>query len=659
MPGRGAGQSQATSTIVLKPAAGDLHLKVRHRKEIVVEGAYTSGESVPTKDVPRRHRMFPRGAGWSSRPGTLELGDEWDGFAESENACTRFGYVCPSGEQTETTPTAAWGAPQKILTFNGDLFFIFLNHIAYKASGTGVLTSLYSNSGDSFTDAEVWNGSLRVAELCTHTTTGIHFFVTLTPGGAPYTIINPTPASPAGTAATAATPQCRLLQTAFWEYQGVSDFRLVGQVSDTQFRFMITPDGDPYDDANWGTTTRVGESTYAIRRMVSSHDTVWFVKRDGVYAVTDKNASAGGENLTPYWSDQLDDSDIRINVYYWGQYVVASHAFGIDMIDVNSWQVQDRPHQISIGYGRPNNTALNGFYTAFGTDQGWLVAAMRSVSGQSYVMYGTARRRESPTAGVTEVDWFPEVGPFTSGRDITCVAVHTVAATGRPYLWIGLQDQSGNPYIVSVEGFIGNSPLADSSHRYNTTASITGTDEHWAARGATKGALRGTLNVRNCGSGRTVAFHAVAGAGTAFGAANATVSTNVETSTFNLTSVRGSVIRWKAVLTSTATVPVVIDEVELKANLGFPLRRRGTWLVELSDETDGDLPNFEQPATNEAALVALCQSVEDFTVLDDEGNTKTVVLDNVLPWRREDTPMTDLGQQQKVRLVSVSYQEIA
>ena len=604
--------------------------------------------------------MWSRGAGWSSRPGSLESGEEWDGYAISENACTRFGYVCPSGEQTATTPTSSWGAPQKIIAFNGDLFFIFLNMIAYKAGGTGTLTDLYARvDTDQFTDAEVWQGSLRVAMLCNHSTTAIHFFVTLTPGGAPYTIINPTPASPAGTGATTSTPQCRLLQTVFWEYQGVAGFRLAGQTSDHQYKYMITPTGDPYDANNWGPAGTVGESSYDIRRMVSSHDTLWFAKRDGIYAVSDTNAAAGGMNITPYWADQLDDSDVRINVHYWNQYLIASHAFDIDMIDVNSWTVKDRPRQIGIGKGRPNNTGLNGFYTAFGTDQGWLVAAMRGQASLSYILYGTFRQRESPSAGITDVDWFAEVGPFTAGLDVNCVHVFTVPATGRPYLWIGLQDQSGNPYLISVEGFIGSSPLADANHRYNTTAAITFTDEHWAARSATKGALRGELNVRNCGSGRTVAFHAVAGSGTSFGAANYTVSTNVETATFNLTSVRGSVIRSRAVLTSSATTPVVIDEVGLKANLGFPLRNTGTWLVELSDATEGDLPTSEQPATVEAALVDLCESVEAVTCIDDEGNSKTVVLLNVLPWRKEDSLMTDLGNAQKVRLVEVRWQEIS
>ena len=98
--------------------------------------------------------MWSRGAGWSSRPGSLESGEEWDGYAISENACTRFGYVCPSGEQTATTPTSSWGAPQKIIAFNGDLFFIFLNMIAYKAGGTGTLTDLYARvDTDQFTDA--------------------------------------------------------------------------------------------------------------------------------------------------------------------------------------------------------------------------------------------------------------------------------------------------------------------------------------------------------------------------------------------------------------------------------------------------------------------------------------------------------------------------
>lgn len=662
----GPGTTGTPQHITLRPAAGDIRLALwrdgdatRRQQNVALSGEYTSGENVPTRDVARRVSMFSRGAGWSNRPPGLDDAAQWDGYAESENACLRFGYICPSGEQTAVSVTSSWGAPRKLISFNGDLWCIFENRVAYVDGGTGSLTDYYNNSGDSFTDAEVWNGSLRVALLCTHSSTGIHFFVTVTPSGGGYAAaLNPTPASAGGTGATTATPQCRLLQTVFWEYEGVRAMRLVAQVSDYTFKYMIVPSGDPYDPANWGSAVQVGDTTYQIRRLVSSHDTIWAAKNDGVYAITDANASAGGENLTPYWSEQLAISDAQINVHYYGQYVVASTPLGIDLIDVNSWQVKDRPLPVHISHGRPNNTGLVGRYTSFCTDSGWLVAGLYGAGTQSRVLYGVPRRRESPAAGVTEMDWFSEHGPFTSGREINCMVVNT-ASTGRPYLWLGMADQSGNPYLVQIELFLGTSPLADSAHRYVTSSSVTLTDEHWGARAATKGALRGELAVRNCGSGRSVAVYAVAGAGASFpGSASATVSTNVETSTFNLTSIRGSTIRAKLVLTSTATVPVVVDEWGLKANLGFPLRSTGTWLVVAGDETDGDLPSFETPRSVEAALVDLCESVEAVTCIDDEGNSQTVVLDNVLPWRKVDRSSTDLGFRQKDRVLEVRYQVI-
>lgn len=655
MPRAGVGESPATSTLVLRPASGDLHLTIRHRKEVVVEGRYDSGEAVPTRDVARRHRMWSRGAGWSSRPGGFEQGEEWDGLAESENACYRFGYICPAGEQTDVSVTSTWGAPKKLIAFNNDLWCIFENRIAYLDGGTGPLIDYYSNAGDLFTDAEVWNGSLRIAMLCTHSGSGRHFFVTATPSGGGYAAAsNPTAATYPG------MYNMRLLQTAFWSYQGVKMTRLVGKVSDYEISWMITPTGDPYDPVNWGPVVQIGDRTHQIREMVSSHDTVWVGKRDGVYAISDENAAAGGENLTPYWSDQLADDDARIRLHYWRQWVVAAHAMGIDLIDVNSWQVKDAPRPIHISHGRPNNTRLIGYTTAFCTDGGWLVAAMCGIGASAHVLYGTPRQRESPAAGVTEMDWFAELGPFPAGRDLNQMTVFTEPGSGRPYLWLAFADGSGQPYLTKVDLFIGSSPLADSSHRYATTASVTFTDEHWAARSAQKGALRGELSVRNCGSGRKVDLYAAAGSGAAFpGSPTASVTTNVETSTFALTGVRGNVIRSKAVLTSTATTPVVIDEWGMKANLGFPLRRRGVWLVELSDATEGDLPSFQTPAAVEAALKALCESVEAFEVLDDEGTTMTVVLDNVLPWRKEDVPTNDLGVRQRTRLLEVGWQQVA
>lgn len=657
MPAKGVGEAPISTTIVLRPASGDLYLKIRRQKQVVVDGTYDSGENVPTRDVARRHRMFPKGAGWSSRPGALEQGIEWDAFAESVNACSRFGYVCPSGEQTAVSVTAGWGVCNKIIAFNGDLFFIFLNRIVYLVNGTGAFVDLYNNAGDTFNDAEIWDSSLRVALACTHAGANIHCFVTISVG-APYTVINPTPALPAGTGITVATPQCFILATVFWEYQGISAFRLVAKNNTPhQIQWMITPTGDPYDALNWGPVVAIGPSTMRVDALVASHDTVWAIKRDGVYAIRDATALAGGENLTPYWQNEVPATG-GIGGFYWQDQMIVYRTGVLEAINVNSWQVQDKPMPISIEFGRPNATALNAYYyTALSSDNQWLVAAMQNIAAEGYILYGVPRRRESATAGVTEYDWFPEIGPITGGL-IHTLFVFTPTA-GRPTLWFSYEQGSSDDKLIRVDLFKGGSPLADSGHRYNTTASFTLTDEHFAARSATKGALRAELAVRNCGSTRKVDVYAVAGAGAAFpGSPNASITTNVEASTLNLTSVRGNVIRTKVALTSTATVPVVIDEIGLKANLGFPLRRRGTWMVELSNETEGDLPNFATPSETEAALKALCESVESFTVTDDEGNPMTVCLDNVLPWQREDGPMTDLAVRQKVRLLSVGWQEV-
>ncbi len=190
----GPGTTGTPQHITLRPAAGDVRLTLysggdaaRRQQDVAISGSYTSGENVPTQDVARRVRMFSRGAGFSNRPPGQDASEEWDGYAESENACLRFGYICPSGEQAAVSVTSGWGAPKKLISFNGDLWCIFLNRIAYIDGGTGSLTDYYSNSGDTFTDAEVWNGSLRVAMNCTHSTPNYHSFVTVAPsGGAVY-----------------------------------------------------------------------------------------------------------------------------------------------------------------------------------------------------------------------------------------------------------------------------------------------------------------------------------------------------------------------------------------------------------------------------------------------------------------------------------------
>lgn len=669
------GESDSFQAITLSPAAGDITLPlyrggdaIRPMRDVNLQYAYKADNQLPTMDVVRRHRMFPRGGGWSQRPGDEEAGEVWDGAAEGQDACFRFGYVCPSGQQFTINVDPTWGGIQKLIGFNGDLWVICLKRIGFIPLGTGGITDYYHNSvggDDQFTDVTIWNGSLRVAMQCPHAPPGQHFFVTITPTtpGVPSVYnaaVNPTQAAPGATAASATTPQLRLLAKAFWEYAGTSAYRLMAQVSDTQFRYMVTPDADPYDGSAWGPVVRVGESTYQIRRMVSSHDTVWFVKRDGCYAVNDKNAAAGGENLTPYWGDVLDDNDNRINITYWRQWVVASHAFGIDLLDVNSWQVKDQPTQTAIGFGRSNNTNLNGPYTSFCTDNGWLVGSMRTLSTQAVVMYGTYRQRESPTAGVTLIDWFPEIGPLTAGRDITSMTIFTVAATGRPYLYLGMQDGAGLPYLVVVEGFIGTSPLADANHTYQSTWSLTFTDEHHGTREAIKGGVRAGLAVRNCGSGRHADLYLQVGAGVAFGGApSMSITTNVETQTDDIINFRGSTIRSKVVAVGTVSVPVVVDEMWLRANLAFKTRRRGTWRVEISRLAENsDLPTHADPAETEAALRALVESAEDFLAVDVEDQQIRVILENVLDVNLLETNADDLPAGRRPRVIDVAYQVI-
>jgi hypothetical protein len=661
----GPGRPHTYQELILASASGTLYLplyqtEAQARRQLPpdLKGNWSSGQG-NQKDIPRRVHTFARGAGFSRKPSGYSEIVEWDGFAESSDCCTRFGYAIPSGEQTASTPTAAWGKIQKILGYNGDLFFIFLNVIAYKSGGTGALTSLYARlDTDTFTDAEIWNGSLRVATVCLHAGANIHFFVTLTPGGAPYTIINPTPAAPAGTGATALTPQCLLLQTVFWEYQGVAGYRLAAKSGASTFQYMITPSGDPYDPLNWGAATVVGESSFPILQLVSSHDTLWNIKNDGVYAVTDANASAGGENITPYWRDQLDATLQPPCAYYFLDKLVVGRPMGIEAIDVNSWQVQDRPNPVDISYGRPNDSSINGRYSALGSDSGWLLAGMQTLAGEAVVLYGAPRRRESIVAGVTEYDWFPEIGPIAS-REITALQVFTPASTLRPLLWIGLQDSSGNPYLISVDLFRGASPLADTSHRYQTTSTVTFTDEQWASRIAAKGALVGAVSSRNTGSGRKIDVEVVAEAFNPFtGTPSMTVSLAGAaggSAGLHNTVNRAFTVRSKATLTSTATVPVVLDEWEMRAHLGYSLRRRGTWLVELSDASHGDLPDTTKSTVDETLLVVMAQGLDLVLATLPGGEQSQVILDNVVPYF--DEARSTAGR--RVRVMEIAYTQVS
>lgn len=660
----GPGRQSSYQEIILKPLAGEIRLPLyrggsatRRQKDVVIGGAYTSGESVPTKDVARRWSTLDMGAGWTSRPGAMQQGVEWPGYADGRNICTRFGSIMPAGAHTDLAPSAAWGQPTQIITFNGDVFIVFQNRVAYVPDGTGILTELTATniSGDSFTNAVVYNGSLRVANVCTHTGSGagtLHGIVTITPSGSSYNVTQEDE-----TYAPGNPPQLRWLSVVFWEHKGVAAYRLWGQSSDYQIQYMTDPEGDVNDPADWSDVINVGETTYEIRQMVASHDTAWIGKQDGLYAITDATAATGGINLTPYWRDQLDP-DAAVVLYYWQGYVVAAHGLGIDLVDVNSWQTQDAPKAIHISNGRPNRGRLNGRYTAFCSDGPWLVASLLNAAGDAHTLYGTPRTREG-VAGNTLMDWF---GPEVSLDDveITAMAVDTPEATLQPRLWVGARTQAGVPSLRWVSLFRGSTPLADldmgGGHRFNTSSEITLTDEVFGASAATKGALRGTILVEGTGDGRKVDLYAAVGPGTAFsGTPSVTVDAGTESETFNLTTTRGKVIRTKLVLTGTTTRPVVVHELELKANLGFKLRDSRTYTVEISDATAGDLPAFEDESEVLAELVALAESVEAFSMEDDAGETCTAVLDNVVTWKREERD----DSEGKVRVATIGVQVVS
>lgn len=623
-------------------------------------GVWQSGAGVQN-DVSRRVQTFDRGAGFAIRSIYADNAEEWNGFAEGDNICARFGYVCPSGEQIVTEIDPAWGQPIKIISYQLDLFFIFETVIGYKAGGTGAMQSLYSLSGDTWTDAELWQGALRVANTCTHTGVGAgnhHSFLTITGtgSGGPYTT-----SQPDETMAGGPPYQFSLLQTVFWEYQGVAGTRLVGKVDAQHFRYMIVANGDPYDPLNWGPEVSVGEVSYPIEALVSSHDTLWVIKRDGVYSVTDKNASAGGENITPYWKDQLDDGTTPPSAYYFQSRLIVRRPYGIEAIDVNSWQVQDRPRRIDIAYGRPNETSLNGRYTALGSDNGWLLAAQTSLVpsglGNARVLYGVDRTRESVVAGITEYDWFPEIGPFES-REIVAMHVHTPNATLRPMLWLALKDGSGNPEVISVDLFRGATPRSDPNHRYHTSASITATDEHWGSRRSNKSAVQAVAAVWLLGDGRSIDFYTAAGAGNTFNATPfGTIDTNIESLHWNLYTefFRANTVRFKAVFTSTVEHPPILLEWELKANLGLPLRRHGTMLVEVGTLTRGDLPSIEDPTAIEVLLVSLAEGLETISMINPEGEHSIIVLHNAVPWEYQERDDSD----RRVRVYRLDYTQVS
>jgi hypothetical protein len=223
----GSGGRAASQDVILSAASFTVRLPLwrggdatRRPKEAAWAGTWATGEGLQ-QDVPRRVQQFDRGAGFAHRSVYTDNATEWDGFAESENVCTRFGSVVLAGEQTPVGVPAGWGPLVKLIGYRHDLFVICETTIGYLPGGTGALSALYSLAGDTFTDAELWQGSLRVANGCSHTGgagAGFHHsFVTITSltTGAPYTVTQPDQTGTGG------VPHLfRLLQTVFWEHEG-------------------------------------------------------------------------------------------------------------------------------------------------------------------------------------------------------------------------------------------------------------------------------------------------------------------------------------------------------------------------------------------------------------------------------------------------------
>ncbi len=223
--------------------------------------------------------------------------------------------------------------------------------------------------------------------------------------------------------------------------------------------------------ATWGALTTVGDTNYAITRLMNVADRLLVHKTDGIFGVSIE-AFTVDEHLTPELRG-LAASTNGVTACAWN---------GTDVFVFNNNLMRYSPESGGLAQIGPelverNNSPVKGPVVAIDGQAGLCLWAViyNSVTGDSHLAkYGSWKSRNNSKTDDTGLDFRPvwHYSLYTwDSKHITTMYVSsgTYLATPQPRLWLGASDGSIYYMVLSRTA----NPLDDPNYRFNTASDGT------------------------------------------------------------------------------------------------------------------------------------------------------------------------------------------
>lgn len=329
---------------------------------------------------------------------------------------TGFGAAVPAGELVEI-PISSSGYISGAFESAGNLFFTHGQHVSKIPGGTAdALTTVHAfASGIRSEDVVNFGGQFRIG---TQDALGASDWLWSTTTGE------------TGTYTQSSDVKRRHLGKVYWVNGGVGAHRLLGTPNVYSFQSVT---GDPMVEANWTSAITVGDQTKHIRKIVTLPMFAAFLKQDGIFGVSSNGYTP---NYTPHW-DHTYHIDNGIAGAAIGPVLLASHAFGVDRLELND-QLQGTPEPCEPGAYLPYTGPTNGLCTAMVYHRGWVYASYWNfIDNESHILMGR-QRKDANVPGPGPIVWH---GSYASVPGITTLLyINSPEGVQNCYLWIGTEN---------------------------------------------------------------------------------------------------------------------------------------------------------------------------------------------------------------------------
>lgn len=240
------------------------------------------------------------------------------------------------------------------------------------------------------------------------------------------------------------------LGSVFWNIQGVTAERLVGQVGTTGVRYVAFG-ADAKVDANWTPTVAIDIGPTPITTVVATMFHVYFATQGGL---RDLDSSGVAPNLTPEAEAQVFASN-GLATLAAGGWIYYGLGYGLKRIRVtNQTEYADIEDVTPPGVSLPNETPVTGLPLAIARYGDLIILAQwdsgTGPGGTTYISYG--RDSLGGYGQYTEKAFAArEIGPMVwnccpivlDGLKCTRLWVSGLVSQN-PRLWMGVTDSSGN-----------------------------------------------------------------------------------------------------------------------------------------------------------------------------------------------------------------------